>query len=46
MKPQFCKVGTVRPKFKVVVNSSELENNSVEQRTINTTSSNKLSKID
>ncbi len=46
MKPQFCKVGTVRPKFKVVVNSSELENNSVEQRTIKTTPSNELSKID
>jgi hypothetical protein len=44
MNPQFCKVGTVRPKFNVVINSSELENNSVEQSTNNTTPINKLLK--
>ncbi len=44
MNTHFCKVGTIRPNLNKGLNSPELENNSIEQKTVKTISLGKLSK--
>lgn len=44
MNTHFCKVGKVSPNLITVLNSKELEHNSIEQKTIKTLSIGKLSK--
>lgn len=44
MNTHFCKVGTIRPNLNKDLNSTELENNSIEQKIIKTIPSGKLSK--
>ena len=44
MKTHFCKVGTVRPNLNKVLNSKELEHDSVEEKIVKTIPLGKLSK--